>query len=506
MMGPKPLPRTTCTHCGQHKCCNGIILEQPVCQNCHLRFRRAPSTCPHCRQVKVLAFYDAQHEPACAACTGNEPVYACPRCGREDNPYGRLCATCTLHDRATDLLTGPSGSIHPQLQPVFDAWMASKRPDSTVQWLNKPSSSPEILRAMAHGDLPISHTAFEELPCTRSINYIRDLLTATGVIAPYQPLIARTTHWLNEILDLLPKHHADLINRFAQWQLLRRLRHLEAQNKVTRGAVNQARATVIAAIRLLIWLDEHQIALSQTTQTNLDHYLAEYPGRGSALARFIDWTSHTHITRELRIPPPQRPDLQVQISDDQRWHHVETLLHDTTIRRYTRIAGLFMLLFAQPLTRICRMRHDQVTLQPDGTATVTFDTIAIELPHPLDQLIHEHLTDPGPASHANTGIWLFPGRLPGKHLVTENIRGELAALGIRPKHARHAALFHLSADMPVPVLAELLGLSPITASRWAALSARSWALYTAMRTKNAQRHGPTTGHSDQYRQPGNFQS
>ncbi|MER7453062.1 hypothetical protein ABTW96_22535 [Nocardia beijingensis] len=252
--------------------------------------------------MKVLAFHDNQRTPACASCTGNTPIYACPRCGREDRPYGRLCALCTLNDRATALLADPSGTIHPQLQPVFDAWMAGAAPRSTVQWFNKPSSRPEILRAMALGELPISHTTFDNLPSTRGVNYIRDLLTATGVLEPYQPLIARTTHWLNEILQLLPKHHADLIQQFAQWHLLRRLRHLETQNKVTRSAVQNARATIITAIRLLIRLDELGIDLADTTQDHLDAYLSEYPGRGSVLNRFIDWTNHTNATHSLRVP------------------------------------------------------------------------------------------------------------------------------------------------------------------------------------------------------------
>ncbi|MCC3311418.1 MULTISPECIES: hypothetical protein [Nocardia] len=479
-----PLPTTECGHCGQVERCKRTILDQPVCPACELRFRRAPRRCPHCAQPKVLAFHDNQNRPACASCTGNDPIYACPRCGSEDKHYGRLCAACTLHDRAAELLADLSGHIHPQLQPVFDAWMTAKDPRSTLQWFNKPSSSPEILRAMAIGELPISHATFDNLPSTRAVNYIRDLLTATGVLEPYQPLIARTTHWLNEILQLLPKHHADLIHRFAQWHLLRRLRHLEAQDKVTRGSVQHARATIITAIRLLIWLDEYEIDLADMTQDLLDAYLAEYPGRGSTLARFIEWTNNTHLTDNLRIPPPHRPDLQVRLSDDQRWAYVETLLHNDSIRRYTRIAGLFMLLFAQPLSRICRMRHDQIALQADGTVTTTFDTVAIEMPEPLDQLLRDHLTDTGPASYANHGIWLFPGRLPGKALVTENIRAELVAHGIRPHHARHAALFHLAADMPTPVLAELLGIAPITATRWAALSARTWSQYTAMRYNN----------------------
>ncbi|WP_328439667.1 hypothetical protein [Nocardia puris] len=334
---------------------------------------------------------------------------------------------------------------------------------------------------MALGDLPISHAAFDDLPSDRRVNYVRDLLAATGVIGPYQPLITRTTQWLDGTLSKLPRHHAEIIRPFARWQLLRRLRVLEDRGQVTRGAVQRARAEVLTAIRFLDWLDEHGLIIHQATQCDLDRYLAKHPGRGSILTRFLKWTNHTQLTTCLLVPTPARSAPQVLLSDDQRWHHIETLLRDTTIRRHTRIAGLFMLLFAQPLSRICRMRPDQIALLPDHTVTVTFDTIAVEQPAPLDRLLREHLTTNGPASHANQGIWLFPGRTPGKHLVTENIRNELVTHGIAPHHARHAALFHLAAEIPTPVLAELLGLSPSTASRWADLAARTWGQYTAMR-------------------------
>ncbi|WP_280489658.1 hypothetical protein [Nocardia carnea] len=144
----------------------------------------------------------------------------------------------------------------------------------------------------------------------------------------------------------------------------------------------------------------------------------------------MKWTNHARLTPGLQVPTPERPTPQVLLSEDRRWQHVETLLHDSTIRSYTRIAGLFMLLFAQPLSRICRMRPDQIALLPD-TVTVTFDTVAIEMPEPLDQLLREHLDQGGPASYANTGTWLFPGRM--------------------------------------------------LSGSWAALSARTWAQYTAIR-------------------------
>jgi hypothetical protein len=42
-------------------------------------------------------------------------------------------------------------------------------------------------------------------------------------------------------------------------------------------------------------------------------------------------------------------------------------------------------------------------------------------------------------------------------------------------------MFQLAAEIPTPILADLLGLTPNTATRWAALAARDWSQYTAQR-------------------------
>lgn len=74
--------------------------SRPICPRCHrpvrtpaqhpprigLRrllsaVRRDIQPCPHCLEPKVLAFYDRDSHLACADCTGNEPAFACKRCG-----------------------------------------------------------------------------------------------------------------------------------------------------------------------------------------------------------------------------------------------------------------------------------------------------------------------------------------------------------------------------------------------------------------------------------------
>lgn len=483
-MTPRPKPRAVCTHCNKRRVRSYVVLDEQVCQNCWQRFRRNAQPCPICGEPKVLAFYDDRRRPSCATCTGNEPIFACPACGREDSPFGTYCGECTLEDRLVELLTDPTtGAVHKKLVPVFHALMHARRPQTTLYWLNRASSRPDILRAMASGKLPISHNAFDDLPATRNVAYIRDLLTATGVLPHYQIAIERITRWLNDILTEIPKPHADVIERFARWHLLRRLRLLDADSKLSRGAIQHARAAVLSAIRFLAWLDQHDLTLATLGQADLDRYLVEHPTRATTLGRgFLRWTEDTGRTCGLSIPMPSQQTPDIAMSHDQRWLHVEKLLHDNTIRTYTRIAGLFMLLFAQPLSRVLLMRLDQISVESDDQVAVTFDTVAIELPDPLDLIVLDHLEDRGPASYTESH-WLFPGRLPGKPLVTENVRNELVAHGIPPSHARKAAMFQLAAEMPTPVLADILGLSNTTAVRWATLAARDWSHYAAMRRR-----------------------
>jgi hypothetical protein len=478
---------TVCGHCGQPKKCPRVILGEAVCSNCVLRFQRAPKVCPGCSETKVLAFFDTDRRAACAKCCGAASIYGCAECGREDSPFGTRCAPCVLRERVGALLAGPDAAVHPLLQPVFDALTTTRRPLTTLYWLTR-STGPTILGSMASGEVEISHAAFDQLPADKATRYVHELLAALGVLTPFNSRLEQITPWLTQTLRPLPKDQADIIGRFAQWHVIRGLRHQDQSGTLTPSSIENGRAAIITAIRLLAWLEDRHKTLATLTQTDLDHYLTDHPGRGEILVAFIAWTRQANLTSGLQMPKWRRGPPEVVLSDSDRWAAVETLLHDNTIRLYVRVAGLLTLLFAQPLTRICRMKADQIEQHPGGTTTVTFDKFAIELPDPLDQLVINQLAYRGQASYSNQpGVWLFPGANPGKHLGTESVRVQLVAQGIQPSHARKSAMFQLAAEIPTPVLADILGLATSTATRWAALAARDWSYYTAQRHQTRQR-------------------
>ncbi len=477
--------RPACGWCGAPGA-DIVLPHARICFNCRRYRQYHPQPCPGCNKSKPLGYLDDHGATVCADCADQPSVFACTECGREDHPYGlRRCARCVLRERLTALLTdAATGQIHAQLVPVFDSIVNGERPQTAIYWLmRRQRIGPGLLAGMARGELPISHDTFTQRPMDRTHNYVRDLLVAVGVLPAYEPLIERMTPWLATLGETLDPHHARTVDQFARWRVLRHLRRRADQGVLTTGSFQAARARLRRVVAFLAWLETRGHSLHTATQADLEQFLTTQPKSvGGQLGQFLSWARDTGVNSALSLTPRKAPEPQVTMSDGDRWGHVNTLLHGDSIRLYTRIGGLFMLLFAQPITDICLMRTSQVDTSDPRRVLVAFEHTPIQMPDPLAVLIRAHLGRRGQASYASRDNgWLFPGGIPGRPLATENIRGQLVARGIPPHSARHAALFALSGQVPHMILAQTLGISQTAATRWAALAARDWGNYISQR-------------------------
>ncbi|MEV0283506.1 hypothetical protein AB0H36_05230 [Kribbella sp. NPDC050820] len=255
---------------------------------------------------------------------------------------------------------------------------------------------------MARRELDISHDTFRALPCDRTHNYLRELLASLGVLPAYEPRIERIPPWLDHKLAPLPADHADLVRRFAHRHVLRRLRTMARQGQLTKTATDSARDRISAAIRFLTYLHAHDTTAATATQEQLERYQTSHAISLASEYTFITWLRRSRTNTRLRIPYLPAAAPTVSISDEQRWQHVERLLHDHTLRSYTRLGGLFTLLFAQPLSRIVAMRTSQITTATDNHADsrvdVTFNTLPIQMPTPVDQIIETTYSSEAKAS------------------------------------------------------------------------------------------------------------
>jgi len=468
-----------CVECGQVAKTRPGLLDGPVCNRCVERLRNNPGPCPGCGDTKILAFLHDQQR-VCATCAGQPPRFACKQCGREDHQHGRRCAVCVLRDRVAALLAGPDGQTHPGLAPLGDALCAVDRPKSTLHWLQY-SHGPAVLRRMALGEIAVSHAGLDALPRTKSLDYLRDLLVALGVLPAQVVEFERLDPWLRDLLTTLSPDHVRIVQPYATWHVLRNARAKANRGQLTPSAAEHARANIHGTINFLTFLTDRSRTLATARQVDLDDYLTDHHGRARHLNGFLNWARQRHLMGDLRTPPWQRTTPEVTLTDDDRWAAVARLLHDETLNLVVRVAGLFVLLYGQPLTRICRTTPDQIDHEHQQV-TIRFGDDPVVLPAPLDNLVLALLDRRGHASIAGQPTrWLFPGGHPGRHRHAGTFRRQLAKVGIMLHPARNAAMVQLAAEIPAPVLADLLGLRPHTAVRWATLAARDWAAYTALR-------------------------
>jgi hypothetical protein len=116
-----------------------------------------------------------------------------------------------------------------------------------------------------------------------------------------------------------------------------------------------------------------------------------------------------------------------------------------------------LLLYAQPLTRIARLRTGDIQLRADGQILISLVRGYVLPPEPLASLAlalrYECVTTRGGEG------WLLPGRLPGTHASAEQLGERLKRHGIRrSRPGKQAALLALAARLPAPILAERIGI------------------------------------------------
>ena len=279
-----------------------------------------------------------------------------------------------------------------------------------------------------------------------------------------------------------------IVAAFARWHVLRRLRRQAGRNTTARTAIRHARIQVLGAVRLLDWLAANGLELKTATQGDVDRFLATGPPSCYDARHFVSWTAARKLSAKLEVVS-RRPHPGVVLDGEQRWVILRRLLNDPDIDLADKISGSFVLLYAQPLSRIAVMTFDQITVTPTGVA-VRFASTELAVPGRLGALLAAHMAT---GRSRNVGIgavpnsWLFPGHLPGRPITASYLGQRLGAFGIDARAARRATQQQLAGEVPAVVLAEMLGVTITTAVAWVHAAGGDWANYAALVTEdNAQ--------------------
>lgn len=481
----RPRPDHTCAWCDTARPVQARWPRGPVCADCYTQVRHHPDRCASCARIAVLIGVDPTRQPICGPCAGSTRDYRCRGCGQAVVLFHRgRCHRCTLHERLTTLQTTTTEHTHAQLTQLRDQLIEADQPQSVLAWLRGPAG--KLLTQLAASDQPLSHQLLDQQRHSRAVHHLRQLLVHAGVLTTRDEHLERIPAWLDNILAPAPDEHARLIRPFTHWAILRRARRRQPATGSTIGAAGFARSRVLVALQFLHWLDTAELTLATLTQAHIEAWLTAGSTNRYNVRYFLTWAHRRGLTAAITVPHRPNSDPATFLDDDQHYQQLHRCLTDTAMPTHVRFAGALLLLFGTRLSHTVKLRTDHVTHDSDGVY-LQLDTKPVLLPPPLAALTDDLLTHrrhPNIVERGNTNQsrYLLPGRNAGRPRDEHRLADNLRRHGIDTHAGRNTALLTLATDLPAPVLAELIGLNPNTATRWAKLAQRDWTDYLLQRS------------------------
>jgi hypothetical protein len=505
------MPVVTCSVCKKAKRCHFADTEAPRCPDCRRKINPEPCSrcgrlrpvrvraadgsaicgpcgvareaCRDCGKVRNVCTRTPSGDPLCNRCYEKTPASFrdCTQCGRHERLFHHgLCNFCARSAMAHDLLADPDGVVPQRLEGLATVLLAGD-PLSTLAWLTKRPSTLEMIATLAAGDGPITHEALDGLQPPPAVRHMRAILVAHGVLPERDEHLATLERWLaRNLAKITNPEDRRLIQSFVTWHHLRRLRRQSAKKPLTYEQTTQVRRETSTAISLLIWLNKHGQTLGTCTQLHIDTWLDSDRAARPFGRNFILWAVRNRHSGPLKVPARSPAPASSFIDQDDRWRLIRRLLHDDEIDLTDRVAGLLVLLFAQPMSHIVRITPKEI-MSSGGKVTITLGREPLELPPPVDVLLLQLRDQPdyNPRADDTTRRWLFPGGSPGTPLTTVQLRKRLQALGIPARQTRNTALRDMAGELPAVVLSKLLGLHIGTATRWSRHTGANQAEYAA---------------------------
>jgi hypothetical protein len=449
-----------------------------ICIYCYQQAKRTRGSCSNCGHEGVLPGRAADGGLTCRSCSGIQLNVDCVRCGAEQELYsGGLCWPCTLSDRVDEALAGPTGTIREELVPMAAALKNMARPNSGVTWIQqKPVMA--VFRQLATGELPLDHDTFDALPRSKTVAYIRELFVEHGVLPGRDRHVAAYERWLTEKLAAIDDlDQRTVIERFGRWHHLRRLRKAATANPVTLSALMNAKQSTTVAVNFLAWLARNNVGLEAVSQHDIDRWHASGPTTNGRVDTFLYWAASNRLISKIEVPGHQRGSGPT-LAEDQRISAIRRILTDDDLLLSARVAAGLVLIFGQPVYRVAAMQTHQVTID-SGRVAIRFGRDDLDVPEPFATLLASlcgSRANLQTAAHRQSR-WLFPGYTPGQHINPIHLANQLREHGAPPLATRAGAWRQLSLQIPSSILAEALGISPVTAMKHAQLAGADYLRY-----------------------------
>lgn len=301
--------------------------------------------------------------------------------------------------------------------------------------------------------------------------------------AARRPIPDPVQRWLAEWLATIedPEHRKTL-ERFAAWELLRRLRVQSERKPLDWARIHTDRILLLRSAEFLTWLANRGLALTTCGQTDLDGWFAEHRDctwSTRPMLPFLRWCMDQQLLKRMAVVPT-RVENPSPISQDERLHLIREVLTGTDYPLVERVVALLVLLYAQPIARIVQLTLQDV-VHDDAGLWLRLGDPPSPVPEPFaDLLLRLRDQRPSMAMATNqSSQWLLPGRRAGRPMEANTIRKRLALAGIPNLNARTAALRQLVLQAPAPVVAGMLGIHPVHAAFVTKHAGADWSRYVA---------------------------
>ena len=420
----------------------------------------------------------------CGRCSGITETLACQTCGADDD-FRTLsqCRRCSLRARLDRLFDDGTGRVNPKLVPLVDALGAMEVPRGGLSWLSRQDAS-ERIRAIATGEIPLTHDGLDTLAMSNGREHLRELLIAHGILPERDRYLAAYERWVKgRVASVTQPADRRLIAAYLRWHHGPRMARFVESGELTESRYSTVRAQTNIAVRLLAWLRERDCDLVTATQGDIDVWFAAGPSTRLQSRSFLTWAVRTHRRPTLRLTP-DRHAAPRPMPEDERLDLLSRFLLDESIDLGDRVAGFLVVLYALPVSRINRLASGDFEPVDGGLALRISDDL-VPVPAALAELIGrlaERRRNVTGAGHPDSD-WLFPGGRAGQPIEHDQLALRLNRLGVT-REARTAALDALLATVPAPVLAKLLDRKPWRVAERTKLLGTDWRNYVAIRVQS----------------------
>ncbi|KON48550.1 hypothetical protein AL013_02690 [Mariprofundus ferrooxydans] len=307
-----------------------------------------------------------------------------------------------------------------------------------------------------------------------------DYLSKEGLITPL------TRDEINA--DSEKRAHINLINKAdGKWyekDVLAFYNHLETMAKryADRGWKGDLARfkprTITAALRAAILFYDHADAYNitstrQVDQNIIDEFIYANPGYKNSLRALIRYINrHGKIFRKLKVEFHGRNiDANAFIPPKKYSDLIKKFLASEGKDTKKALIGIFMIMYAQPASRLVKLRMSDVLKGENGTFRMLFGEVELDLEPRIGDLFDRYLEHRHALSVMERDLdneWLFPGRKYGCHISTAAVSCMIKEFGVTADQMYATAIFNFyQSGMRHPkVLVRAFGISVVTAIKY----------------------------------------